>query len=550
MFKTISIIALILSSVLNAGYSQENKQYLLLGGGNISYGYIGYESVFENRLFYSLSAGLGYRQNLWDVFANLKFGYYFFDTDLVDWRIELLFGPHYIADTESKLGLYVGVGTGVNVNAVGIDLSGALYPDGFQLQIEGGIRFDLTTQRIKVLTMTNSILVRKYVTNTVRVPIEPFIQVKSSNLVDGSTLKLAEGEILKMRGSVRNKKDLISLTANGIDVEVNKEGNFSIEMEIDRETSQLKIVAIERSKHRTELNYKIIRSTESGIAGKYSENPDFNETTNDIEDENIDLSAFKSEAKFTYPDEKEDELLGKGQFYALLITEQDYQSDEFPMIESVSEGALRLKTSLAEYRFKPINIYHLKNPNRATIVYALNRLKSLLTANDSLLIYYAGYGFLDERLQEGFWIPSDSKGWMDFNIRIPNSMIQKYIRIFPAKHILVISDAVFTGNFFQVYESINTSSVEISDVYQNISRQAMNSGAGSSSVHDYSLAKALAEGLDRNQNIYLTVRSLFKSIRNTTEKDGETGLSPRLGVILDVYDQNGDFVFIRNKSME
>ena len=60
----------------------------------------------------------------------------------------------------------------------------------------------------------------------------------------------------------------------------------------------------------------------------------------------------------------------------------------------------------AEYGFAEITL--LRNAKQREIVRAFNRLAQTAQENDSVLIYYAGHGHLNEGTKEGFWIPVDA----------------------------------------------------------------------------------------------------------------------------------------------
>jgi hypothetical protein len=70
-----------------------------------------------------------------------------------------------------------------------------------------------------------------------------------------------------------------------------------------------------------------------------------------------------------------------------------------------------------------------------------------LGSNDNLLVYYAGHGTIDSKINEGYWIPVEAKKDRPKDF-ISNSEIQKYLEKLPAKHIVVFADACFSGAFF------------------------------------------------------------------------------------------------------
>jgi hypothetical protein len=75
----------------------------------------------------------------------------------------------------------------------------------------------------------------------------------------------------------------------------------------------------------------------------------------------------------------------------------------------------------AEYGFAEITL--LRNAKQREIVRAFNRLAQTAQENDSVLIYYAGHGHLNEGTKEGFWIPVDAEG-RDDSTFVPNATIK------------------------------------------------------------------------------------------------------------------------------
>ena len=75
----------------------------------------------------------------------------------------------------------------------------------------------------------------------------------------------------------------------------------------------------------------------------------------------------------------------------------------------------------AEYGFAEITL--LRNAKQREIVRAFNRLAQTAQENDSVLIYYAGHGHLNEGTKEGFWIPVDAEG-RDDSTFVSNAIIK------------------------------------------------------------------------------------------------------------------------------
>jgi hypothetical protein len=74
-------------------------------------------------------------------------------------------------------------------------------------------------------------------------------------------------------------------------------------------------------------------------------------------------------------------------------------------------------------------------------VQRLNHLRTLLTPQDRLLIYYAGHGKLDED-QRSYWLPQDAlphtrTAWL------ATADLTETIKAMPARHVMVIADSCY-----------------------------------------------------------------------------------------------------------
>ena len=87
-----------------------------------------------------------------------------------------------------------------------------------------------------------------------------------------------------------------------------------------------------------------------------------------------------------------------------------------------------------------------RNATKADIVRTLNQLAMEMQPHDSVTIYYAGHGYLDEKTASGYWIPadatvSDPRSW------ISNADISKMLSLIRSKQVMVISDSCYSGAF-------------------------------------------------------------------------------------------------------
>lgn len=104
-----------------------------------------------------------------------------------------------------------------------------------------------------------------------------------------------------------------------------------------------------------------------------------------------------------------------------------------------------------QYKFNVVRLFD-KAATRDAILEAMDNLVSC-TVDDALLVYFAGHGFYDEKLGEGFWIPYDAR--QKAGQKLPredwiwNSTLTKIFGASEARHILVIADSCYSGSLFR-----------------------------------------------------------------------------------------------------
>ena len=90
----------------------------------------------------------------------------------------------------------------------------------------------------------------------------------------------------------------------------------------------------------------------------------------------------------------------------------------------------------------------LRNAGKAQIIGELNRIAADAKADDSVLVLYAGHGYLMDDTQMGFWIPVDASVKTAANW-ISNTDISKLLKAIPARQLLLVSDSCFSGSLTQ-----------------------------------------------------------------------------------------------------
>ncbi len=232
----------------------------------------------------------------------------------------------------------------------------------------------------------------------------------------------------------------------------------------------------------------------------------------------------------------------EGKYYALVIGVNEYQDDDITDLDNPIEDAENLyRILLSKYTFNKENIIFLKNPVRSEMIIALDKLSNQLTENDNLLIFYAGHGFWDEKGNVGYWMPADADKTNTSNW-FRNSTLRDFIGSIQSRHTLVIADACFSGAIFKTRSAFAEAPKGIQKLNEIPSRKAMTSGI-LQEVPDKSIfLQYLLKRLEENQEKYLPSEILFSSFKTAVMNNSPN--VPQYGIIQNVGDEGGDFIFI------
>ena len=252
-------------------------------------------------------------------------------------------------------------------------------------------------------------------------------------------------------------------------------------------------------------------------------------------------------ADFYYNDD--DELvLNVGDFYALLVGVNEYQSDEIvDLYEPVEDAKSLRKVLLDNYEFTQERTILLENPTRSNLLDSLENLATSIKANDSLLIFYAGHGYWDEKFKQGYWLPSDARQTTKASW-ISNATIRDYIYGIKTKHTLLVADACFSGGLFRTRGAFQAENKLQSTLFQMTSRKAITSGTLTEVPDDSVFMKYLLKNLETNQSRYLTSQDLFAKFKIAVLNNSPLNQVPQYGTVQGSGDEGGDFIFVRKET--
>ncbi len=238
--------------------------------------------------------------------------------------------------------------------------------------------------------------------------------------------------------------------------------------------------------------------------------------------------------------------LSERKYYALIIAVDNYADESIQDLDNPVNDARNLANVLnTHYTFDQSNIFTLTNPTRSDIIEEFDKLADKVEERDNFLIFYAGHGIWDEKLNQGFWLPSDASlnskaQWLS------NSTLRDYVSGINSKHTLLITDACFSGSIFKE-RAVFSNSRAILEMYKLPSRKAMTSGALKTVPDKSVFIKYLNKKLQTNQQPLLSAEQLFQSFKVAVINNSPNGQVPQYGPIGQAGDEGGDFIFLKRK---
>ena len=237
-------------------------------------------------------------------------------------------------------------------------------------------------------------------------------------------------------------------------------------------------------------------------------------------------------------------------YHALVIGNDDYAS--LPKLTTAARGARAVERVLREtYGFQT---RLLVNATRSDIVAALSGYGSQLSADASLLVYYAGHGYRDAEAGRAYWLPVDATR-EDVSSWITADEITTGIRVIPGRHVLVVSDSSYSGTLPYALSASPSRPDERERFLQKTaagrSRTLMASGGDEPVADDGGgghsvFAAALLRGLRLTAGPRFTASELFVGyvLGPVASRTGQVPVYNPLG---NSGHEGGDFVFTRIK---
>jgi len=227
---------------------------------------------------------------------------------------------------------------------------------------------------------------------------------------------------------------------------------------------------------------------------------------------------------------------------ALLIGNSDY-TDPIPALETPARDVARV-AEILRTRFG-YETQILQDASKADIARALNRLAAEVTVEDSVLIFYAGHGYLLDDNNMGYWLPVDASVNTAANW-ISNADIAKFLSAVPARQMILVSDSCYSGTLTREFRVAAAEKLDPGEVLRKRSVLVLTSG-GEEPVSDEGkdghsvFAWSLIRALD-GTTVLAPGAQIFASVRDAVSK--EFPQTPQYGAAVSAgHVPGGEYLF-------
>lgn len=117
----------------------------------------------------------------------------------------------------------------------------------------------------------------------------------------------------------------------------------------------------------------------------------------------------------------------------------------------------------------------LHNASKLQTMEAINRIAEETRPEDSVLLFYAGHGYLMDDTKMGFWIPVDGSEKTAANW-ISNTDISKLLHAIPARQVILVSDSCFSGSLTREQKLTSSFVLKADEILRRRAVLALSSG--------------------------------------------------------------------------
>ncbi len=237
--------------------------------------------------------------------------------------------------------------------------------------------------------------------------------------------------------------------------------------------------------------------------------------------------------------------------YLIVIAANKYKNNKYwPNLKyAIKDTKDVIKVLFDRYNFDDKYTHELYD-HQFTLENIETLFRNLITvvrSTDNVIVYYAGHGFYDKTLDEGYWVPHPAtRSTTEY---LSNATLMKYISALQAKHVLIIADACFSGSLYTQKKrgsnmETHLSKKYIDKVYKIKSRWLLASGRGlvddkMPNKENSPFANYLIDYLSKKQTSF-PAPLLFQNVKEKVTE--HTDQIPLAAPLKDAGDMGGEFV--------
>lgn len=159
--------------------------------------------------------------------------------------------------------------------------------------------------------------------------------------------------------------------------------------------------------------------------------------------------------------------------FALLIGNNSYASPIPPLETPIADVSTIASVLQTRFGFETRIV---KDAGKTQLIEAFNDIAAQAAPDDSVLLFYAGHGYLLEDVKMGYWIPVDAsvktaKGW------ISNSDISKLLSSIRARQLILVSDSCYSGTLTEEQKLSDSQTLKADEILKQRSVLVLSSGA-------------------------------------------------------------------------
>jgi hypothetical protein len=247
---------------------------------------------------------------------------------------------------------------------------------------------------------------------------------------------------------------------------------------------------------------------------------------------------------------------GYSSSFALVVGINKY--DHWPNLEYASRDAGEIAAILKQNGFTVFSLTN-QNATRHNILGRLERIRQSVDANSRVVFYFAGHGQTEDLpggRERGYIVPADADAYDWAGTMLPMDQLNRRIKKFKAKHILLAFDSCYSGLGLtrSIKRSQKQDAVYIKKMMQSRSIQILTAGSRSEQAieaeghglfTDHLLA-ALNGAADINSDGHITATEIYATVRPSITKQSHSRQTPQFGYI----EGNGDIIFYHTAAVK